>query len=198
MPRRTAREATAGPGLQSVKAVIDLYRAGGALDSPEEAARLLEALRSDLLVRDDSWARMEPEHGQAHLRMWTDLTRLAPRGYVAPPASLLAFTAWQLGDGALANVALDRALADAPDYSMAMLIRDAIDSGAPPSMARLPMTPEQVADAYLGAAEAEDRAEAEAEGEGRRGSSGDAGAPGGEAAPASLPATGTSSASPAS
>jgi hypothetical protein len=84
----------------------------------------------------------------AHLRLWTHLTRLARPGYVAAPASLLAFVAWQLGDGALANVALDRALADDPRYSMARLLRQALDSGAPPSMARLPMTPEEVAASY--------------------------------------------------
>ena len=206
--RRMAREATARPGLRTVKVVVDLYRAGGAIDSPVEAAKVLEAILRDLMVRDDCWARMQPEHGKAHLRMWTDLTRLAPQGYVAPPASLLAFVAWQLGDGALANVALDRALADAPDYTMARLLRDALDAGAPPSMARLPMTPEQVADAYLAAAEAEDReaeaqaeqdgAEAEAGDEGRRGSSGDARTPEGEAAPASLTTTDTGSASSAS
>jgi hypothetical protein len=31
---------------------------------------------------------------------------------------------------------------------MALLLRDALDGGAPPSMARLPMTPEEVAAAY--------------------------------------------------
>jgi hypothetical protein len=31
---------------------------------------------------------------------------------------------------------------------MAMLLREALDAGAPPSMARLPMTPEEVAAAY--------------------------------------------------
>jgi hypothetical protein len=31
---------------------------------------------------------------------------------------------------------------------MAMLLRQVISSGAPPSMARLPMTPEQVAASY--------------------------------------------------
>jgi hypothetical protein len=56
--------------------------------------------------------------------------------------------AWQQGNGALANVALDRALADDPRYSMAMLLREAIDAGAPPSLARLPMTPEEVAASY--------------------------------------------------
>ena len=56
--------------------------------------------------------------------------------------------AWQAGDGALANVALDRALADNPRYSMALLLREVLDSGAPPSLARLPMTPEEVAASY--------------------------------------------------
>jgi hypothetical protein len=31
---------------------------------------------------------------------------------------------------------------------MAVLLRQAIDSGAPPSLARLPMTPEEVAASY--------------------------------------------------
>jgi hypothetical protein len=75
---------------------------------------------------------------------------------VAAPASLLAFVAWQAGDGALANVALDRALADNPRYSMALLLREALDAGAPPAMARLPMTPEEVAAAYDAAEAAED------------------------------------------
>ena len=44
--------------------------------------------------------------------------------------------------------ALDRALADDPQYSMAVLLRQVIGSGVPPSMARLPMTPSQVAAAY--------------------------------------------------
>jgi len=48
----------------------------------------------------------------------------------------------------MANVALDRALADDPRYSMALLLRQVISAGAPPSMARLPMTPEEVAASY--------------------------------------------------
>ena len=45
-------------------------------------------------------------------------------------------------------MALDRALADNPRYSMAILLREVIDSGAPPRQARLPMTPEEVAASY--------------------------------------------------
>ena len=48
---------------------------------------------------------------------------------VPPVASLLAYAAWLDGRGALANVALDRALAEDPAYSMALLLRDALDHG---------------------------------------------------------------------
>ena len=101
-----------------------------------------------LRIRDDAWARMDPSHRTAHGQLWTDLTRRACPGYVAAPASLLAFTAWQAGHGALANLAVDRALADQPDYSMALLLRDALTAGLPPATARLPMTPEEVSASY--------------------------------------------------
>jgi hypothetical protein len=142
----SASRVAAAIGVPVVRDVILRYRAGARV-SPGYAALLTVALRQ-VRVRDDAWARMLPAHLAAHQRLWTDLTRLARPGYVAAPAALLAFTAWQAGHGALANVALDRALADDPDYSMALLLRQAIDAGAPPSLARLPMTPEEVADSY--------------------------------------------------
>jgi hypothetical protein len=89
------------------------------------------------------------------------VARHAQPGYVAAPAALLAFVAWQCGDGALANVALDRALADDPRYSMAQLLRQVITAGAPPSLARLPMTPEEVAASYDDAEGSYDGAEGE-------------------------------------
>jgi hypothetical protein len=78
---------------------------------------------------------MDPRHRDGHLQLWTDLTRLAEPGLVAAPASLLALCAWQAGDGALALIALDRALADDPGYPMARLLRDAVTCAAPPSLA---------------------------------------------------------------
>jgi uncharacterized protein DUF4192 len=141
------RRRLAGAGLDAIAQVIGRYRRGGRPVTGQEAAWLTVALR-DLRVRDDAWARMDPAHRAAHQRLWTDLTRRARPGYVPGPASLLAFVAWQSGNGALANVALDRALADNPQYSMALLLRQVITSGAPPSLARLPMTPEEVAASY--------------------------------------------------
>jgi hypothetical protein len=141
------RHLIASEGLATVGAMIATYRSGGRYGADYQVARMTVALR-DLRVRDDAWARMEPAHRDAHRRLWIDVTRRAQPGYVAAPAALLAFVAWQCGDGALANVALDRALADDPRYSMALLLRQVITAGAPPSLARLPMTPEEVAASY--------------------------------------------------
>jgi Domain of unknown function (DUF4192) len=156
--RVSSSRLTAALGPLAVADAVHRYREGGEV-SNERAAWLIVALR-EVRVRDDAWARMDPEHRAAHLRLWTHLTRLARPGYVAAPAALLAFVAWQDGNGALANVALDRALMDNPKYSMAQLLRQALDSGAPPSLARVPMTPEEVAAAYDEAEAAEDAAEA--------------------------------------
>ena len=139
----------AAEGLAAVGAMIARYRGGGRFTSDYEIARITVALR-DLRVRDDAWARMDPAHADVHQRLWTDVVRRAQPGHAAAPAALLAFVAWQTGDGALANVALDRALADDPGYSMAWLLRQVISAGAPPALARLPMTPEEVAASYAG------------------------------------------------
>jgi Domain of unknown function (DUF4192) len=144
-----ARQMIAAEGLAAVGTLLVRYRDGGRFTSDYEIARITVALR-DLRVRDDAWARMDPGHSGAHQRLWIDVVRLAQPGYVAAPAALLAFVAWQSGDGALANVALDRALADDPRYSMALLLRQVITAGAPPALARLPMTPEEVAASYDG------------------------------------------------
>ena len=127
--------------------MVQAYRDGRTISSPVRHAWLALVLTS-VRVRDDAWARMDPDHRDAHRRLWTDVVRRARPGYVAAPASLLAFTAWQCGDGTLANIALERALDDIPDYSMALLIHDALDAGAPPSMATPPMTPDEVAASY--------------------------------------------------
>jgi hypothetical protein len=153
--RREVARAMADTGRKAVADAIGWYRAGESFPSHADAAWLTVMLNS-LRVRDDAWARMDPEFKLDHLRLWADLTRLARPGHIAAPAALLAFTAWQSGSGALANLALDRALADSPAYSMARLLRDTLDAGAPPSMARLPMTPEDVAASYDVDAEDED------------------------------------------
>ena len=136
-------------GRRAVIDAIQTYRSGGRL-SDDDPVAWLSVVLARLPVRDDAWARMDPEYHQSHLRLWVDVVRRACSRYVPAPASLLAFTAWQAGDGALANIAIDRALASDPAYSMALLLRDIMDAGVPPSAARMPMTPDQVAASYAG------------------------------------------------
>jgi hypothetical protein len=134
-------------GRRAVREAIRVYRGGGRITSEDRIAWLAVSL-VHLAVRDDAWARMVPEHRQAHLSLWADIVRRIDGPWLPAPASLLAFTAWQCGDGTLANIALDRALGADPDYSMAMLLRDILAAGVPPSQARLPMTPKEVAASY--------------------------------------------------
>jgi Domain of unknown function (DUF4192) len=134
-------------GLAAVQAAISTYRDGGQITDHDQIAWLAVTL-GDLRVRDDAWARMDPQFRDAHRRLWTDVVRLAPAAHVPAPAALLAFTAWQAGQGALSSVAIERALDADPGYSMALLLRDALSSGMPPSVAVLPMTPEEVAASY--------------------------------------------------
>jgi hypothetical protein len=140
-------------GREAVRAAIGIYRRGGQITDHDQLAWLSVAV-ADLRVRDDAWARMEPKFRAAHRRLWTDVVRHACEPYVPAPASLLAFIGWQSGEGALANIAIERALAADPDYSMARLIGQAVDAGLPPSAARLPMTPEEVEASYAEADQA--------------------------------------------
>jgi hypothetical protein len=141
------QELTAKTGRAAVQRAIKRYRAGERLTTGDELA-WLAVLLADLRVRDDAWARMNPRYREAHVRLWTDVLRAAATEYLPAPASLLAFTAWQSGNGALASVAIDRALAARPGYSMALLLGEALDAGLPPSAAKLPMSPAEVAASY--------------------------------------------------
>jgi Domain of unknown function (DUF4192) len=149
-PDADPTEIAAQEGRAAAQRAIGRYQAGGTIESDDELA-WLAVLLADLRVRDDAWARMDGRHADAHIRLWTDVVKGAPAEYVPAPASLLAFAAWQAGHGSLASVAIDRALAARPGYSMALLIGSALQAGLPPSAARLPMTPEQVASSYAAA-----------------------------------------------
>jgi hypothetical protein len=94
---------------------------------PVEAVAVLTAL-SDVDVRDACaiWA------DEAAVQLWLDVLPAAPPGWVAPVATLLAVAVYQRGDGALAALALERALTDDPAYSLARLMAQACDAGITP------------------------------------------------------------------
>ena len=115
-------------------AVIDLageYTQGRGAEDRELTARVIGRI-SDIQVRDFALGSHNDETADAHWQMWRDLLLIAPRGYVAPIASIFAALAYERGEGALAHKALDRALADDERYSLALLLRRVFTAGWPP------------------------------------------------------------------
>lgn len=123
--RRALRRA----GRAAVRGALDRHRHGGQLTDEELA--WLSLLLVHLPIRDDAWLRTGGEDW--HLALWTDVLRRAEPDLVPAPASLLGFAAWRAGQGALASLAVERALEARPDYSFAQLLAEALQAGVGPS-----------------------------------------------------------------
>ena len=84
--------------------------------------------------------RRSPGPGPAASRsaqaLWTECARRAPAPLDAFPAALVAACAWLRGDGAVANIALDRALGSEPGNTLARLLADALAAFVPPRQLR--------------------------------------------------------------
>ncbi len=114
-------------------AVIDLvgeFEAGRGCEDRELAARVIGRM-SDIQVRDFALGSHTPETTDWYWQMWRELLVRAPRGYVSPVASVFAALAYERGEGALAQRALDRAFADDEKYSLALLLRRVFSAGWP-------------------------------------------------------------------
>lgn len=115
-------------GLARVRAALARAAAGDRLDDAE-AARLgldLAVIR----IRDEAWTLMD----DSHIALWKDLTRRLEPAFIPPVASLLAMAGWRAGDSILATIALERALAIDPHYSMANLLMHALQHLLPPAV----------------------------------------------------------------
>jgi uncharacterized protein DUF4192 len=66
-------------------------------------------------------------------RLWLALTRATPAPELAGPATLAAFTAYLSGNGALAGMALERALQAWPGHDLGALLAVALETGMPPA-----------------------------------------------------------------
>ena len=96
-----------------------------------EVAGVLWAL-ADVRVRDRALTLALGDDAPAAELLWTECTRRAPAPLDAAPATLLAVSAWLRGDGAMANVALERALDSRPTYTLARLLADGMAACLPP------------------------------------------------------------------
>ncbi|SFF76021.1 DUF4192 domain-containing protein [Blastococcus tunisiensis] len=115
--------AVAAQSWSAVLAAVDRVRPGTPADrlTDVELARLLWGLR-DVAVRDRALELALGEDAAAAEQLWTECTRRAPAPLDAAPATLLAVSTWLRGDGAMAGIALARALDGAPDYALARLL----------------------------------------------------------------------------
>ena len=162
-PARTAvREATSrvaeevGQRIQDPgevrRFIADVRRiVGGALESHDGGGRLddedvawLSVLLGSIRLRDEAWVTIRPGYLIPQLSLWTDMTRRATAN-VAACASLLAFAAWQDGNGVLAKAALDRALEADPGYKLARLMAEVLSAGLPPTAGASMLTAEDLA-----------------------------------------------------
>jgi hypothetical protein len=86
-----------------------------------------------LPVRDALWALITPDNAGEMVGLWSHVVRCAPPLMSPPSLSLAGFAAWLRGDGALALIAAERALAIDPQYTLAGLLLKVLEGGVPPS-----------------------------------------------------------------
>ncbi len=116
--------------------------------TPSRSVRVLRAL-ADIRVRDVVLHRLvlRGHHclrcSEGTIETLCDALRVAPEGSGAPVATILALVAWMRGEGALATVCVQRALAEDPHYRLATLAARLMAQGSDPrswrdSLAGLP------------------------------------------------------------
>jgi len=123
---------------RNVRLVRDAVLAAGDGRLPtgdHELVRLAVAL-CDQLVRGCSIGLCLGETAAAAERLWLALVRATPPPEVAEPAALAALSAYLRGDGALAGMALDRALQAWPGHNLASLVDQVVRAAIPPDVLR--------------------------------------------------------------
>lgn len=129
----------AGARAQVDRFLRDVDRWGARPTSTRSLIRLVVVvghLVSQIGPRDYLLRQLAVECGRSTIEAvrWVliEAVRCSRASDTAPLSAVLAVCAWMVGDGAAARVALDRALAADPAYSLAHLVSAALDNGIPP------------------------------------------------------------------
>lgn len=110
---------------------------------PDETLARFGAALAVTSLRDAVWLAVDGDRldGRA---LWRELGRRLPGPYDAAPLFLFGWASWRAGDGALAGIAAERAIASNPNYHAADLLLAALRSGVDPRRMpklRQPRTP---------------------------------------------------------
>jgi hypothetical protein len=129
-------------GRLAVREAEKRYRSGRALLDDEIAWLGVLLLNPD--VHEYTLGRLGDEEWR--LALWTDVLRRVEPAYVPAAGCVLSYLAWRAGQGALARVAVDRALQADPQHPMAGLLDEVLGLGiGPHAMAALD-SPSRLAD----------------------------------------------------
>ncbi len=110
------------------------HSVGGAGPMPTgDVARVL-VLCTQGAAREVAVCEITRATAAEHVALWLDLVRRAPRPLVPGPASVLAFAAWQRGDGSLAWCSVDRCLEVEPEHSLAACVAQVLTDAVPPTV----------------------------------------------------------------
>jgi Domain of unknown function (DUF4192) len=121
--------------IAAVDAAVADAEAGALVLDDERVVALAMALANPA-VRDMALLWCAGPRAAAAEHLWAALVRETPDPEAAEPATLLTVSALLRGDGALANVALDRAERAWPGHRLSGLLRVAVTDGLRPSHVR--------------------------------------------------------------
>lgn len=125
------------PGLAvRLRTVSLLVAAEHGTLSEAQVATIARGLR-DVTCRDHALTLMLDHSPRALARAWDDVVIRLPWSWAAPLATLTALAHWLSGDGARANIALERALADDPSYALAQLVESLVVNAVHPQQVRV-------------------------------------------------------------
>jgi hypothetical protein len=120
---------------KSIDRLLEVWAEDG-FESDKHLTRAGRALH-DVRVRDTilwyATTSLSPEEMSRAYDLVSCVARAMHPSDAAPACTIAAILAWQSGDGARANIALDYALVSDPGYSLAQLVQHSLSVGLPPS-----------------------------------------------------------------
>ncbi len=117
-------------GVAADRALVEVAGHHG-LTTPTSA--LLAVLMCDVRIREQMIGRAVREPTSPWLPMLIAVARELPDSDAAHVCAALSVVAYRHGDGALAQVAVDRCLAEDPEHRLAHLMLDVMAAGLPPA-----------------------------------------------------------------